>query len=181
MKNVGKIFEDDIKSSLTNSYYLRLKDAPASVANSDDAFRFSPNNDYDCLVFYRNHLFCLELKSTQSTSISFARNKKEKGKMIKTHQLDGLNRAAEYSDKQNITAGLLLDYRGSGKTYFITIENFNRFSSALDTKHSINERDIMQYGGIQIDKELKRVHYDYKVEALFDKLIKSKESERNGE
>lgn len=117
----------------------------------------------------------MELKFTQSTSFSIQRDKKEKPKMIKFSQIEGLTEANKYD---NIYAGLLLNF-GNRKTnenelYWISIEDFNRFLNDTDKK-SINKKDVIEYNGIKCQSRLLKVRHRYEAKELFDIIIEQKE------
>ena len=175
--NLGKTFEADWKLSIDSNemYYLRLKDSPSSFGQDSDKVRFTAKNPYDALAFYKNCLFPMELKFTQSTSFSIQRDKKEKPKMIKFSQIEGLTEANKYD---NIYAGLLLNF-GNRKTnenelYWISIEDFNRFLNDTDKK-SINKKDVIEYNGIKCQSRLLKVRHRYEAKELFDIIIEQKE------
>lgn len=171
LENLGKKFENQWKKSVTEGmYYLRLKDNPSSFGQDSSFVRFTLNNPYDCFIFYNRFLFPMELKSTQSTSISIQREKGEKGKMIKIHQIQGLTEANGYD---GIFAGFVFDFRETENTYWMDIEDFNVFLSETDKK-SINEKDIIKYKGIMVSKIKKKVNFSYNLQELLQKI-----SERN--
>ena len=167
MENSGKKFENQWKKSVTEGmYYLRLKDNPSSFGQDSSFVRFTLNNPYDCFIFYNRFLFPMELKSTQSTSISIQREKNKKGKMIKLHQIQGLTEANEFD---GIFAGFVFDFRETENTYWIDINDFNVFLSETDKK-SINEKDIIKYKGIVVSKTKKKVNFSYNLQELVQRI-----------
>ena len=168
MNKDGKEFEQQWKKSVSDDmYYLRLKDSPSSFGQDSTYVRFTLNNPYDCFIFYNHFLFPMELKSTESTSISIQRNKEEKGKMIKINQINGLSESNKYN---GVFAGFVFDFRSTTNTYWLSIDNFNLFLYENDKK-SINEKDIIKYKGIKIEKEKKRVKYIYRIDKLLLDII----------
>jgi len=158
--NQGKIFETNWRKSIPdNVYYVRIKDSPSSFSQDSGSVRFTLNNPYDSFIFYNGRLFPIELKSTQGTSISIQRDKSEKGKMIKLHQIEGLFKASLYD---GIKAGFLFDFRSSEHTYWLDIVDFKRFIDSCEKK-SINENDVINFGGVKINKRKKKIHYVYEV------------------
>ena len=170
MNKDGKEFEQQWKKSINeaNMYYFRIKDTPSSFGKDSLSVRFTLNNPYDCFIFYNCFLFPMELKSTELNSISIQRNKEEKGKMIKTNQIKGLSDADKYD---GIYPGFVFDFRLSGKTYWLSIKNFNLFLLE-NTKKSINEKDVIKYKGIDISKTKKIKKYVYDIESLLLNIIK---------
>ena len=170
MNKDGKIFEQQWKNSIDKEkmYYFRLKDNPSSFGRDSVSVRFTLNNPYDCFIFYNRFFFPMELKSTELTSISIQRRKEDNGKMIKINQINGLLEANEYN---GIFPGFIFDFRLSGNTYWLSINNFNLFMIENDKK-SINEKDVIKYKGININKTKKRIRYVYDIEELLLNIIK---------
>ena len=163
--NDGKVFENSFKESVPNDiYYLRLKDPASSFgAQENKTLRFSVSNPFDVLLFSNPNLFTLELKSTKGTAFSF----KSKTPMIKKNQIEGLTHAAEF---ENVVAGLIFNMREpTNRTYFLHINNFNEFVEST-TKSSINEKDILSAGAMEIGCRLKKVKYLYYIREFIDEM-----------
>ena len=171
----GKLFEEQWKRSIPEDvYYLRLKDNPSSFGKDSSFVRFTLNNPFDCLVFYNGFLFPLELKSTSSKSISIQTKKEEKGKMIKINQIEGLSKSNKY---ENIFSGFLFDFRESEKTFWMGINDFLKFQEE-NNKKSINEKDIIKYNAIEVEKEKKKTRYVFSVKKLIEDVV-VKNGEKN--
>ena len=111
-------------------------------------------------MFNGKVLYTLELKSVGTTSISFEREKGDKG-VIHKHQIDNL---LNFSTYKNIISGLVLDFRLSDKTYFCMIEEFVNMINKLDKK-SFNEKDLFEWcNPIEIDKKKLKVNYRYNID-----------------
>jgi recombination protein U len=152
-KNAGKKFEEDFKNSIpSNIYYLRIKDQ-ASGFGEQSNLRFSAKNPFDALMYCYPNLFLLELKSTKGTSFSFDGT----NPMIKQHQIDELTAANKH---KGIIPGFIFNMRKYKKTYFLHINDFNKLVQDLDKK-SINQKDIVSAGAIEVFGEIKRVRYRY--------------------
>lgn len=160
--NQGKIFEKDVKDSIPDSvFYFRIKD-PAQSFGADSKFtRFSLKNEFDAFIYKYPILVAIELKSNQGTSISFSLTGKEQ-KDIKKNQIDALTNCTKF----NIKSGFLLNFRKTQHTYWIDIRDFNKFTHDT-TKKSINEKDIIEYGGIIVRQQLKKIHYRYDLSFLW--------------
>ena len=170
--NAGKIFENNFKKSVPKEvFYLRLKDSASSFKQDSCATRFTLQNPYDILLFDTISLYTFELKSTDGTSFSFQRENDKSSKMIKFHQIKGLLNANEYD---NVYSGFVFDFRKS-ETYFLRISNFVKFMNNTE-KVSINEKDIINYGGIKITKARKKVNYTYDIKTLLKEI---KECDKN--
>lgn len=166
MPNEGKKFEKDWKDSIPNDvYYFRVKDTPSSFGQDSSIVRFTLSSPFDCFIFYKGILFPMELKSTKEKSISIQRNKNEPSKMIKYNQIIGLQQANVYD---GIYSGFIFNFRES-ETYWLSIDKFMDFLSENDKK-SINEKDIIKYNGILIDKVKKKVHYKYDIYDLLSNI-----------
>ena len=110
-------------------------------------------------MFNGEVLYTLELKSVGTTSISFERNKEDKG-VIHKHQIDNL---LKFSTYKNIVSGFVLDFRLSDKTYFCMIEEFINMVNNLDKK-SFNEKDMFEWcNPIVIEKKKLKVNYRYDI------------------
>lgn len=171
--NTGKVFEQSFKKSVDESkiYFIRLKDSPASFGQDSSKVRFTADNPYDNFCFYERTLFPLELKSTKSTSFSFQKNKKEKGKNIKLSQIEGLTKASQYN---GVYAGFVFNF-DNGETVWLNIKDFNHFYNTT-TKKSINYQDILHYDCVIIEKHLLKVNYRYEIEKLLKEIIKKGEN-----
>lgn len=174
MKNVGKIFEDQFKKSIPDYCHLtRLNDPPQSYVQSHKT-SFSNTNPYDFEMFDTQNrlLYCFELKSTKKNYVSFEdiTLDEQPQRLIKKHQILGLLKSSKY----NYTyAGFLMNFRDEKnqmeRTYFLNIKDFMRFYN-ITTKHSINELDVLCFGGIKIDGEKQRKYYLWDVDGLINKL-----------
>ena len=170
VKNVGKVFEDDFASSIDrNTTFLhRLKDTAQSYNQSKDT-SYTWQNPCDYFIFNGKILFCLELKSTKSKSISYQQNKDDKSqRMIKWHQIEKLTEFANY---KNVLAGLILNYRDEKnnvqRTYFLNIKDFNKIRLSTD-KHSINEIDILLNNAVKISGHIKITHWHWDIDEFLE-------------
>lgn len=175
MKNLGKIFEDDVKQSCKKEglFIHRLKDNAMSYIESDSVY--TTKNDYDFLIYKKPILLALELKHTTYPSISIQVSEDVPERMIKWHQIQGLLKASKYD---GVYAGFLLSFSSEELnkefTYYISIQNFMRFLNRT-TKKSITAVDIMSNGGIRVNQVLLRTHYHYQISDLLNTLIASSE------
>lgn len=162
-KNVGKIFEEDIKNSIPDYVFLvRLNDSPQAFKQSK-LTRFTPKNPFDYAFFDTESrtLFCIELKSTSNKYMSFEdiNSDEEENKMIHKHQIKGLLKASEY---QNVIAGFLLNFRlqENELTYFIEIKKFKKMCESINKK-SFNIMDLVLHGAIKINGLKKRTRWSW--------------------
>ena len=101
----------------------------------------------------------MELKTVSGKSISFERDKTDKG-VIHHYQVDSLKKFSTY---KNVVSGILIDFRGSGNTYFFMIDEWDKLINSVDKK-SFNEDDLLEYANpILIDKKKLKVNYKYNV------------------
>lgn len=175
--NEGKDFEQQFQASLESEglYVVRLQDSPSSFgAQTQGIVRFTLNNPYDFIAYNYPYYYALELKSTKSTSLSFnIWNKGDESYVktpnIKKHQIEGLSKA--YSHK-GVFSGFIINFRDTKKkprTYYLSIFDFNTFLKNT-TKKSINEKDIIEYGGIIIEQDLKKVKYSFRIKEFIKTL-----------
>lgn len=168
--NSGKSFEQQFKESVPvglNYYYNRLKDSANSFNKNQGCLRFTLNQPYDCQIYHHPNLFCFELKSKSTKSLSIQKEK-ESGKDIKRHQISGL---LEADSHYGVFGGFIINFRDTNNTYFLWVQDFVRFEKSCDKK-SINEKDVVAFGGIIIKQELKRVKYVYDVVGLLADIRK---------
>ncbi len=85
-----------------------------------------PKNKYDALIFRKNHLFPVELKSTKAKSISM------KESMIKAHQIKNLKEAAKFD---GVIAGFLFNFREpDNRTFFVHINDFLDYQNIAENQ-----------------------------------------------
>ena len=155
-KNAGKVFEDCWKESankLENIWIYRLRDNAASFGNSSNT-RFTSHNMCDYIMWDDNSrtFYCLELKSTKSTSLSLS--------CIRDNQIKELTEAS----KHNLIAGFIVNFRNKNNdTYFIEICDFNNMIKEIQKK-SFNVKDLEEHNAIYIESKLKKVNYSYDVQ-----------------
>lgn len=166
--NPGKDFEQQWKDSVPDDVLIQRMADPAQSFHKN-AMRFSPHNPYDFFMFYSPTLFCLELKSTKSTSFTFYREDFAESKSepnIKRHQIEGLEAASIYN---NVVAGLILNFRKNDHTYFIPIQRFKELIENTPKK-SVNEADIIESGGYLIQQRLKRTKFEFDIKKFIEEI-----------
>lgn len=158
-KNIGKVLEQNWKNSIPDSiFYYRPPDSAQSFGINQN-LRFSAKSPCDCFIFTGDFLYTLELKSVGTKSISFEREKSDKG-IIHKHQIDNLQKFSTY---KNVISGFIFDFRISDKTYFCTIDDFISMISNLGKK-SFNEKDLFKMcRPIEIKKKKLKVNYRYDI------------------
>lgn len=166
ISNIGKVFEQNFKKSVPNNvFYYRPPDSAQSFGDNTK-LRFSAKSPCDCFMFDGKILYTLELKSVGTKSISFERNKTDKG-VIHKHQIDNL---LKFSTYENIISGFLFDFRLSNLTYFCMIEEFMNMINHLDKK-SLNEKDLFFWcKPIIIEKKKLKVNYRYDIEKFLSDM-----------
>lgn len=176
-KNEGKVFEENFKKSIEDCgekiFYFRIKDIslPPDVRSRVKLSQ----NDYDCFMFARNHLFTLELKSTKEKNISFSES------TIKQHQIDNLLKASKYD---GIISGFLFNFREPlNRLFFIHINDFVEYQRIAQNgikdhtyKSKVNKSSIpigiCEEIGIEIKNFKKKVNYHYHVKEFITEAIK---------
>ena len=174
--NKGKVFEQEWRKSAEKQELLivRLTDSDMSFhPNKESRSRFTVEQPCDYIMYYKGHIFFLELKSTCYKSITFQREK-EDSSQIKLHQINSLVNLAQFDGAK---AGFIFNFRDereghpySEDTYYMSIEDFSNFYANTDKK-SINKLDIVQNGGIIISAHQKRKLYEYDIKGMLTNII----------
>lgn len=173
MSNQGKNLETDLKMSAKQQglFFYRIKDVNPLFLKSNTKVS---KNDFDSFIYKKPNLFPIELKSTQSKSISFNE------KIIKSHQIKALEDAAKYD---GLIAGFIMNFRGfNNETYFIHINEFVKLKFNAENqikehtyKSKLNKSSISLDNcreiGVQVLNKKKQVKYTYYVNKLLDELI----------
>ena len=170
MRNIGKVFETQLKKSMPDYVLLyRLPDAAQSFSKNTK-LRFSRKNPFDFLLWdsKRHILYALEAKTVKGKSISFERDKEENGD-IHYHQIKGLN---EWNKYDGIICGFIVEFRELEITVFIDIDAFNSLINYVNNKKSFNYDDLISSNlpYIIIPQEKKRTRYIYDIENLLSKI-----------
>lgn len=156
--NEGKQFEKDFRDSIPDDVYsLRLVDPAIGFDVEHSVQRFTPRNPYDLILYKKPTMYCLELKSTKGTAISFQGS----SPMIKEHQIKKLTEAAG----KGCQAGFVLNFRGSQRTYYLPIKEFHRITRVIG-KSSLNEDDV-RGTGLPLPVRHLKVHNRYDMDILF--------------
>lgn len=169
--NYGKRFEEDFSSSIPDYCYIhRLKDSAQSYNDSEET-SFSWDNECDFFIWNSNaRLFCaIECKSTKGKSMSVQSDKKEKGKIVKLHQIESLEKISKYDGTMS---GLMLNFRDENddnqRMYFIEINNFVNMMRLINKK-SFNEIDLLIIGKAKkISGFKKRTRWHWNLDEFFE-------------
>jgi penicillin-binding protein-related factor A (putative recombinase) len=172
MSNFGKEFELAVETSCKeqNIFYFRVRDVNPMAIKPN--FKL-PQNKYDSLLYYKDHLFPIEMKSTKGKSFSFSES------IIKQHQIDNLVDAVKYD---GVIAGFLFNFRESeNQTYFVHINDFMKYKHIAENQlehtyqNKINKSSIplaiCKEIGIEVRNVKKVRKYRYYLNKLFDELI----------
>ena len=178
--NQGKKFEHNFKQACENDgiFCLRVTDSDLSFnPNKDLRSRFTIKQPADLIVYYNGYLFTLELKNTKGKNFSFQRDPKLPDGMIHYHQINSLVNMGLY---KGVISGFVFNFRWGEddklpveKTFFLSIDDFSRFMVESD-KRSINMKEVIEYGGIEIESNRKRTQFTYATKNGFEEIIKQK-------
>lgn len=150
--NEGKRFEENFKKSVPNdTYYLRLHDSSIGFDIDNSTQRFALKSPFDCILYYKGKMYCLELKSVKNGAISYAGSNPK----IKEHQIKELIKANAFG----INSGFILNFRNTQNTYFLPMAQFEFLRQTLDKK-SFNENDVKGVSLLLPHRQLK-VNYRY--------------------
>lgn len=168
-QSAGKVFEKEFRDSCpTRLLLIRIPDPPQSFTQSN-ALRFAPKNPCDYIGYdtVTKKMFCFELKTTKSKSISVEVDD-GKSAMVKRHQIDSL---VDFGEYDGVIAGFVLNFRDEKnlvkRTYFIGIKDFENMMNNIDKK-SFNEIDLLKYNAIKIDGKKKIKNYSWDIETFLD-------------
>lgn len=165
-KNIGKILEQNWKASCPDYLFVYRPPDAAQSFDMSSKLRFSQHSLCDYIMFdgNRNTLWTLELKSVAGISISFERNKTDKG-VIHYYQIESLKKTAMH---KNLCSGFILDFRGSDNTYFLPISQWDKLVNSI-TKKSFNEMDLLNYTNpVLVHKKKLKVNYRYDIERFLN-------------
>ena len=96
--------------------------------------------------------------------------------MIHYHQINSLVNMGLYD---GIISRFVLNFRQEmdekhdlkERTFFLSIDDFSRFMVESD-KRSINMKEVIEYGGIEIESNRKRTQFTYATQNGFEEIIK---------
>lgn len=163
--NKGKEFEEQWKLSVPDYALLYRIPDPAQAFGGGNALRFSRKPDFDFLLWdsKKHILYALELKTVGGKSISFEREKEDKGE-IHYNQIVGLNRWNRYD---GIICGFVINFREITKTIFLPIDGMNKIIDGI-AKKSFNYDDLesKKIPYISIDSKKLRTRYRYDIDGF---------------
>ena len=171
MASTGKNFEIQwAKSAPDYALVHRLSDSAQSFGRSNNV-RFSLKNPFDFFVWDSKHHkpYAFELKTVAGKSISFEREKEDKGE-IHYHQIQGLNIWNKYD---GMTCGFIIEFREMELTIFIDIESFNKLMESVGKK-SFNIKDLDDYDipyRVITQRKIK-VNYRYDMDSFLSEIEK---------
>lgn len=154
MKNIGKIFEEEIKKSIPEGYYYyRFKDNAASFGTGEGT-RFTSHNICDCMVMGEKYLYLLELKCHKGSSIPF--------NCIRKNQIEEMSKVFH----NKIKLYFILNFREKEKTFAVEAKKLKEYMETTDRK-SI-PIDWCRENGIEIIGTKKKVKYNYDLKEFFN-------------
>jgi len=158
--NTGKRFEQNFRKSVPEDiFYYRFNDGTASWGS--EKTRFQTPNMCDCMIFYKNSLFLIELKSHKGKSLPFV--------AIRNNQLEKMTDACRFD---NILPLFIINFSDVGETYGIYAEKINEFIKTASRK-SI-PIDWCMKNGIEIKSVRKKVNFVYEIEQSLHEFISQK-------
>ncbi len=173
MSKEGKVFEESLETSCKDQgiFFHRIKDTyiPPDLRRRVRVTK----NKYDSLLFYKQFLFPVELKSTKEKKFSFDES------IIKQHQIDSLKEAVKY---EGVIAGFLFNFRQpENRAFFVHINDFLKYKNIAENgldhtyKSKVNRASIpigiCEEIGTEITNVKKRTKYRYYINKLLDELI----------
>ncbi len=163
--NQGKLFEQQLSKSVPDYALLYRIPDPAQSFGGENNLRFSAKNPFDFLLWDSNRhiLYALEAKTVAGKSISFEREKEDKG-VIHLHQINGLNKWHKYN---GIICGFIIEFRELSKTIFLGIEQMNEVLNIIQKK-SFNLDDLNEHNirYIVIGQKKARTRFTYDIDTF---------------
>lgn len=140
-KSIGKIFEDEFRSSVPGDCYLeRYKD--------DTSGFYGVSNPADFRLYIYPVLILLELKSHRGKSLPLDN--------IRDNQLRGMLRAVNH---YGVYGGFLVNFRELEETYFLSVGYVEKFINSEERKSIPVE--YFRENGVRIPQKKKRTLYKY--------------------
>lgn len=158
MKNEGKKFEEDIKSSVPQGYWIyRFKDGTGNFGGTkNENVRFQASNICDFEVMTEDYLFLLELKSHKGASIGF--------NCIRDNQIKEMTSI----EHKKIKAYFVINFRDKERTFAIAAKELKNFMETANRK-SI-PLAWCEDNGIEIVGTKKKVRWKYDLETFFNQI-----------
>jgi recombination protein U len=146
----GKRFEEDFSKSIPEGIYFERR--------KDDGFGYrGVNNGYDFMIYVYPNLFFFELKSVAGASIPFS--------ILKDHQIRFLQGVQYF---RGMYGGFLFNYRGRGKTFYLTGEQVGKYIKEADRKSFPLEWS--EKNGLLVPCRKLRTRFRYDVTKLLNEL-----------
>ena len=169
----GKRFEKNIKDSCDKQGILWERYQDSNKFGFGKETRFTMQSPCDGHIYYEGKLYYIELKSCKTGSISIQKDKTEKNKSIKAHQIESLIKRSQYD---GVIPGFIIWFVDrdtktkhiEGGTYFIHIKDFVDWLGNCG-KSSINQEDAKSIGTEVHGRKLK-TNYRYNIEDLLGKI-----------
>lgn len=173
MVSEGKKFEEaiELSSKEQNIFFFRVRDVnPMAIKKGQSV----PKNKYDALLYHKDRLLPIELKSTKGKSISFSES------IIKAYQIKSLEEAAKYN---GVISGFLFNFREPDqRVFFVHIEQFLKYKYIAENEivdHSYVSRvnknsipiGICEEIGVEVTGARKKVNHRWYINKLIDELI----------
>lgn len=173
MANDGKKFEEaiELSSNQQKVFFFRVRDVnPMAIKKGQSV----PKNKYDALLYYKNFLLPVELKSTKSKNISFSES------IIKAYQIRSLEEAAKF---EGVISGFLFNFREPDqRVFFVHINEFLKYKHIAENEikeHTYASRvnkssipiGICEEIGVEVTGVKKVKNYRWYMNKLIDELI----------
>lgn len=164
-KNLGKIFEQNFRKSISNDYfYYRLKDSSSSWGGNSQ-IRFTSSNIADGILFDGKQLYLIELKNHKGSSIPL---NAIVGNKTKIKQIEDLYNT--YHKNLNIWCGFIVFFCDKEKCYSLNIDKFNYFIK--HEKRKSIPLEFFEENGVEINITKLKVNYKYDIENWLNNLKK---------
>lgn len=158
----GQRFEENFRKSIDlndpDLFFYRFKDGTANWSQND-LTRFQAHNISDCMIFYKNKLFILELKTHKGKSLPLNCIRESQYKEMYNANL-----------KNSVYSMIIIFFSDINECYAINISDLIKFKDNSERK-SIS-LSFLQENGFKIDSQQLKTNFRFKIKKFLDFYIK---------
>ena len=154
----GQKFEDNFRNSIdrgsSDLFFYRFKDGTANW-NPTEKTRFQAHNICDCMIFYGQNLFLLELKSHKGKSLPF--------NCIRDSQWEEMFDAGK---KDNVYSLFFVFFSDIEECYAASVGSIMAFK--MNSERKSIPLSFFQEHGIKIDCRKLKTNYRFNIQRFLD-------------
>lgn len=170
MKNLGKLFEENFRKSVSNYiFFYRFRDS-SGMWGGNEQLRFTPSNIADCMLYDSSNLFLCELKHHKGKSLPLYC---VSGNKTKEKQIEDLYYANQYN---GVYSYLIVFFSDVERCFALDINKLREFItlSKQGERKSI-PISYFEENGYEIEVTKLKTNYRFKI----DKLLEEHKKETN--